>query len=270
MSPRRLLAPLVLAAVAACDGASDLPLQTRENAFRWTGRVPAGQSVFIRDLNGNVDVAPSPDDSVRVSARIVWRKGDPDRELQISGAIVPEGALLCALTRNGTCAVGELEGKKDLSTDTDARVHLTVAVPTGVRVDVVGLNGDMTVAAAAPVAVRSLNGDVMVATAVGPVRAETLNGNIDLRMSSLTGTDSVVAKTLNGNVYVYLTELTDAVVDLEAKIGRVGSDFPLTVAGEVRDKTLRSTVGAGSRVIHLRSVTGDAFIRRLDASGRAP
>jgi hypothetical protein len=53
-------------------------------------------------------------------------------------------------------------------------------------------------------------------------------------------------------------------------MGKVQSEFPLTVQGEQSEKKLRSTVGTGARAVHLKSITGDVALRKLDASGKAP
>lgn len=270
MHGRRFLPSLLVATLltAACDGEASGPLQVRENAFAYRGTVAAGSTVHVRDFAGTVEVKPSADDSVRVSARLEWRKGDPDKELAVSASIVGSDLLVCAIWGKGRCTVDDYDSSLKLGRDgNDAKLHFTVEVPAGVRVDATNISGDIIVAASAPVTAKTLNGSVRVVTAVGPVQGETLNGAVDIRMASLVGTDSVIAKTLNGAVYVYLPAVDDAVLDLGVANGRASSAFPLDAP--TSGKSIKRTIGAGTRVIHAYSMNGEVALRRLDAEGRS-
>lgn len=272
MSRRLALAVLVAStALSACDEGSSGPRQTRKNAFEWSGAVGAGKTLSVRSLRGDITVEPSNDSLVHVNADYAWRRGDPDKDLKISGATTADGALICAMVGDNTCTEKEFEANLKLGDGSpDIDVTMRIRVPSGVQVNVAGADGDVTVSASAPVRAFTMNGDVTVATAVGPVKGESLNGDIDLRMTSVTGADSIIGKTLNGDVYVYMTELSDAAVEMEVVMGKVQSEFPLTVQGEQSERKLRSTVGTGARAVHLKSITGDVALRKLDASGRAP
>ena len=266
---RRLsfLPSLLVAALltAGCDGETG-PLQVRENAFRWSDQVAAGATVAVRSMNGDIEVAVGTDDSVRVSARIEWRKGDPDKTLRMYANRQGNDALICAVWGTGNCTLESYDTKYD-GKGTDARVFFTVTVPAGVKVDLQGINGDVTVSASAPVKAHTMNGDVRVVTAVGPVDGVTLNGSVDIRMSSLVGSDSVIAKTLNGSVYVYLPDPVDAAIDLGVTNGSVSTEFPVTMTGEPSKRSIRAVLGVGSRTVHARSMNGAVALRRLATDG---
>ena len=270
-STRQSFASVLLAAAltAGCDQDAG-PLQTRENAFSWSDHVPAGATVHVRDLNGDIEVVVGTGDTARVTARLEWRKGDPDKSLRMSGSRQGDDALICAVWGQGDCSEANYsskwEGKKR---STDARVFFKVTVPPGVKLDLIGVNGSIVASASAPVSARTMNGDVTIATAVGPVRGETLNGSVDLRMSSIIGTDSVVAKTLNGSVFVYLPDNIDATVDLGVTNGSVSTEFPVMITGAPSKRRLHGVLGAGTHQVHLRSLNGEAALRRLDAKGES-
>jgi hypothetical protein len=249
----------------ACDDESG-PLQVRENAFAWSDRVPAGATVTVRSMNGDTEVSVGTDDTVRVTARVEWRRGDPDKTLRMSGSRQGDDALICAVWGEGSCGRDNYTAKFD-GKATDAKVFFTVTVPAGVKLDLQGVNGDVTASASAPVRAHTVNGNVRVATAVGPVDGATLNGSVDLRMSSLVGTDSVIAKTLNGSVFVYLPDPVDAAIDLGVTNGSVETEFPLTITGEPSKRSIRAVLGAGTRTVHARSMNGRVALRRLAADG---
>src|ERR687895_745052 len=67
---------------AALVGAM-LPMSTAaqadENRWSWSGTVGAGRWLRVASINGPIDVQPSPDGRVHVSAEKRWTRGDPRR-----------------------------------------------------------------------------------------------------------------------------------------------------------------------------------------------
>lgn len=269
---RRPFVPNLLAAallLVGCDEEASGPLQVRENAFVWSGTVAPGATVSVRDFRGDIDVRPSADDTVRVTARLEWRKGDPDKALHFSGALVGGDAVICAIWGDGRCTREDYTANIKLGNDNDARVYFSVEVPAGVKLELSNISGNLSAVATAPVYAKTMNGDVRVATSVGPVRGETLNGSVDIRMSSLVGTDSVIAKTLNGEAFIYLPAVDDAVLDLSVGNGSVSSDFASGIATSPSGRKIQGTIGAGSRVILAHALNGEVALRKLDAEGRS-
>jgi hypothetical protein len=255
--------------VSACDGEPGGPLQVRDNAFVWKDVVAPGLTVKVRDFAGDIEVKPSADDTVRVTARLTWTRGNPDERLSFSGSATPGvGALICAIWGDGRCTAEDYQANMKFGRD-DAKVYFTVEVPNGVKLDLTTISGDIAVSSSAQVHAMTMNGDVRVATAVGPVKGETLNGSVDIRMASLAGTDSVIGKTLNGEVYIYLASLDDAVLDLGVANGSVSNAFSMTGLSS-EGKHVRGTIGAGSRVVHGYAMNGSVALRRLSPDGTAP
>lgn len=271
--PRRPLLPLLLAIafVSACDGQDSGPVQVRENAFVWGSPAAAGDRIVLRDFAGDIVVTPSADDTVRVTAKLEWRRGDPDKDMHFQGSRSGTDMLICAIWGDGKCTVDDYTANFKGRSGAGVKAHFTVQAPAGVKVFVSNMSGDVTVQASAPVEATTMDGDVLVVTAVGPVKGETMNGSVDVRMSSLAaGADSVVAKTINGDAFIYLPALDDARVDLGVMNGSVASAFASSGAPSERTKKLQFTAGAGTRPIVAYSLNGDVALRQLDAAGRAP
>jgi Ni/Co efflux regulator RcnB len=51
--------------------------QTQRDAFTLSERVPAGQWIRVRNMNGDVRVRASNSDKVEVVGTKTWRRGDP-------------------------------------------------------------------------------------------------------------------------------------------------------------------------------------------------
>jgi hypothetical protein len=273
MSPRPIVLATAVALLAACDHERG-PLQTRDGAFAYTVRADTGQTLHVRTMRGNITVAPSADDSVRVTASLTWRGDrDPTRGIDLSGRIEGTDILVCAVWGSGRCTPEHYDSEMKLNDRargvSNAAVHFTVQVPAGVKLSLVGVDGSITSASTAPVEARTVNGNVTVVTARGPVQAETMNGDVDARMSSLQGTDTVVVKTLNGDAWAFLPEGVAATVDLGVTAGAIDSDFP-ALAGLLQGRRdLHAMLGGGGTPVRVRTLNGTAGLRRLDAQGRS-
>src|ERR1019366_8144905 len=224
---------LALAALSsgACFNVSSGAEQVDPAAFSWNAPVSAPATVFVRNMNGTVEVQPATGGNVSVTAAVRWRRGDPKRDLKFETVQGPDGPTICALWGGGTCSAsgyhssGSGLSSKLFGRSTDANVTFTVFVPAGVKVDAFTVNGSIGVAATAPVKARSVNGTIKVATSVGPVDAETVNGSVDVRMTTLGGDGPVRARSVNGSASAYLPEKFDGAVELSTVLGGLTCDF---------------------------------------------
>jgi len=261
---------LVAGTMAAGACKSRGPEHVDPAAFAWNAPLGAPATVYIRNTNGGVEVRPSTDGNVRVTAEVRWRRGDPKREIKFQAVNGANSVTICALWEGGTCEPAKYHsGSSGLGlfgNRTDASVKFTVLVPTGVRVDAFTVNGSVGVAATAPVVAQTVNGTIKVATSVGPVDAETVNGNVDVRMTTLGAEGPVRAHTVTGTASAYLPAKFDGVVDISSTIGNVSSEFD-GVSGTGEAKHLSGIVGAGGRRVDVGTVTGSASLRRLNADG---
>ncbi len=237
--------------------------------FTWSGPLAAPGTVRVRNLNGEIVVRPSPDSAVHVTASATWHKGNPKRDMNFQVVTSGSDVTICAIWGHGTCSATTYHSSssgfsKLFGRSTDANVTLTVLVPARVLVDATTMNGDVNVAASAPVRARTVNGDVKVGTAVGPVDAVTVNGSVDVRMTTLIGTDPVRAESVTGDVNVWLPETLDANVSLATVTGDVSADYGVAASS---GKKLSATIGAGGRTVTVKSVTGSARLGRLAADG---
>jgi hypothetical protein len=266
---------LAIATLSAATCNHNGPEQYDAEIFAWRGEVKAPALVNVRSVNGAIDVKPSTDDSLRVTAAARWHRGNPKTDLKFD--VVTEGSnvTVCVLWSRDPCADAQHSTRTSFwdhmrrSRSTDANVTLTVYLPARVKLDARTLNGDVNVASTAPVKAKTINGAIRVATAVGPVEAETMNGSIDVRMTTLGEDGPVRAVTVNGSASAYLPETLDAMVSLSAINGRIGTDYAIAMAAGVSTATKRlaGAVGAGGREVKVSTVNGSAWLHRLHADG---
>ena len=267
-----LLALAALSSSACIDVASGAE-KVDPAAFTWNAPVSAPSTVFVRNTNGTVEVQPATDGNVQRDRRGALAARRPQARRQVRDRERARTAR-----RSARCGTAGRAARPRIiraaaacragcsGTRTDASVTFTVLVPTGVKVDVTTINGSIGVAATAPVRAHSVNGTIKVATSVGPVDAETVNGNVDVRMTTLGADGPVRAKSVNGSASAYLPEKFDGAVEMTTVLGSITSDF---AGGALTDgnKKFVATLGTGGRSVNVETVTGSAALHKLKADG---
>jgi hypothetical protein len=251
------------------------PRREDPNAFSWNGDLAAPGTVLIRNTNGSVTVDPSPDNSVHVKAATSWTRGDPKKDIDFRVVSAASTVTVCAVWGKGGCSAADYSSgtqKKGISvswnTKSDASVAFTVQVPAGVHVDVLTVEGAVNVRAAAPVKARSIDGNVKVGTAVGPVDAETINGDVDIRMTTLGEAGAVRAVSKNGSVAAWVPDIADGNIIASTLNGELGTDFGGPTGdtmGHMRE--FKSTVGPASRAYEIQTLNGSAWLRLINPDG---
>lgn len=253
------LMALVFTAAAAA------PL-TGQQDFQWRGRLAAGQTVEIRGVNGNVSAVAARGNEVVVQAERRARRDDP-MSVRIEVVEHGGGVTICAVyptprnaRRENECAPG---GGQNNVRNNDVRVHFTVQVPAGVKFEGVTVNGDVDAQGlGADVRATTVNGNVDVSTS-GFAEANTVNGDIALRLGSSTFTEDVEFETVNGSITIEMPEGLNADFRASTVNGSIDSDFPITVTGKVSRRSLRGSIGSGGPELRLSTVNGSIRLRRI-------
>jgi len=267
---RSLYIALSLALVAGTAFTLPAAAQDRQtaDAFHWTGRIPQGRWIRIRNLNGPITVGAASGDNVEVTATKRWRRGDPADvhfETVKSG---PDDAdiEICALWgADSHCNERGSHGNgHNRMRNNDVRVDFQVLVPRGVKVDVGAVNGEVRVdGATAEVNASSVNGEVQVNTSGGPVNAETVNGAVHAMVGRFDSDQDMNFTTVNGSVVVEFTGDVGADVEMATVNGSLHTDYEMTVSGRLDPKHLRAHIGKpGGPRIHLTTVNGSVELRR--------
>lgn len=238
--------------------------QRQGSDFRWHEPLPAGRTIEVRGINGNVSAEPATSGEVEVVAVKRARRSDPD-EVRIEVVRHAEGVLICAVYPNSggapnTCEVGS---SRSHVRDNDTTVNFTVRVPAGVNFNGRTVNGEVRARdLGADVDVKSVNGDVSVSTA-GVARAQTVNGSITAFMGRADWPSELEFKTVNGSIELSLPASLSARVEAKTLNGEITSDFPMTVSGTFSRRRLSGTIGSGGdRQLTLETVNGSVQIRR--------
>jgi hypothetical protein len=244
-----------------------LAAQGSERAFSFNERVPNGEWVRVRNVNGEIRVTASTSDRVEITATKRWRRGDP-KDVRIESRKTGNGGILvCAFwTENATCSENGYSSHnegRDRNRNNDVSVDFEVRIPKGVKVGVNTVNGQVSVEGAGDeVNANTVNGSVTATSTGGPVTANTVNGSVHARMARLTGDEDLTFSSVNGTVVAEFGTDIDANIELSTVNGRFQTDWPVTITGRVDPRHLRATLGKGGRRIRLSTVNGNVELRK--------
>jgi len=226
-----------------------LRAETRQSkdAFSWKGKAPA---LFIRNLNGSIQVEGSAGAEIEVAASVSWKDSNPD-DIRFEAKPGSKGITICALWPSGQAICGE-NGVYTMNhtKNSDLSVSFKVKLPKGTRLDSETVNGDLDVkGTTAPVKAESVNGSVSVDTANSAVEAQTVNGAIRVTISAPAPGD-LKFQTVNGAIDVKLPSGFDVEVAAETVNGRVN------IAGQRYKRSAHVTLGKGGRKLSAETVNG--------------
>ena len=264
------LAVVAPAAVRAQDD-HDRDGRTERNVFRWSGEIPAGRWLYLRNLNGPVRVERGSGREVEVTADRTTRRGNPQAvRFEARRADDGQGMVVCAVWYDGSC--GEDGYRSGRNSDWNRRDEVSVAfvvrVPQGVRLDVSTVNGGLEIrGASSEVVARTTNGPVRAESSGGPVSARTTNGPIHARMTRVGDARDLDFATTNGSVVVEMPDDLGAEVTMSTTNGSVSTEFPATVQGRINPRRMTIRLGDGSRRVRLQTTNGNVELRRT-AGGR--
>jgi DUF4097 and DUF4098 domain-containing protein YvlB len=238
-----------------------------QNAWNWNKVVPAGRTLEIKGVNGEITATGASGSEVQVTARKTSKKSDL-ASVQLRVVEHAEGVTICAVYPSpagkpaNECGVGK-DGRMNTSNN-DVQVDFEVRVPRGVKLVARTVNGAVRATGlTADAETYTVNGGVRVET-TGLARAATVNGSIDAKMGRSNWSGELTFSTVNGNVEVTMPGSVDAEVEASMVNGSFESDWPLTVKGKWGPKRVNGTIGRGGRQLELSTVNGNIELRQAN------
>ncbi len=235
--------------------------------FQWKGQLAKGKTIEIRGVSGDVRAIATTGPDVEVTAVKRAKHSDPG-EVEIKVIEHPDGVTICSIyppsrrsrrSRENWCGPGESHNNTD---DNDVRVEYTVQVPAGVRFTGATVNGDVMVESLkSDVRAETVNGSVEVST-TGYAEAETVNGSIRAAMMSAALPERLDFRTVNGGITLELPDDFSADIEATTVNGDVSTDFPLTVQGRFGPRRVTGKIGRGGPRLTLETVNGSIRLRK--------
>ena len=237
---------------------------TGVDTFHWSGRVPAGQRLEVRGVNGSIHAEPASGDEVEVIAFKNGREYDP-AEIDVRVVQHDGGVTICAVYPSSDGLSDECDLGKS-SPNNDVSVDFTVRVPKAVRFVARTVNGLVEAKSLeADTEAHTVNGNVRLSTA-GAAQGETVNGSITASMGRITS--AARFSTVNGAITLEMPSRTGARVHANTVNGGINTDFGLSVHGQFLSKRADGAIGHGGPELRIATVNGSINLRRSRHSDR--
>jgi len=230
----------------------------QDTRWNWHGRIAAGHTIEIHNINGDISAEAATGNEVEVSAvKHAGRRGDPD-EVLIRVAERDGNAVVCVIYPNSNTDENCEEHRGN-----DTEVDFTVRVPRGVALSANAVNGDVEATGlTADVEATSVNGAVRMETDGGDATASSVNGSVTAIVRSL-GQRTLKFSSVNGSVNLSLPAGINADIDAQTVNGSIDTDFPVSVRGRMSPRHIAGTIGTGGRRLDLETVNGSIRLRKL-------
>ena len=142
-------------------------------------------------------------------------------------------------------------------------VSYTVFVPRRFDLDLEAHNGGIGVSGVTgKLELGTTNGSVMLDEVGGDVHARTQNGSLQVKLAgSRWDGGGLDAQTQNGSVRLMIPDNYSAQLETGTVNGRVSTDFPITVRGNISHH-LSFPIGGGGPTIRATTTNGSVVIAR--------
>ena len=228
--------------------------------FSYDGALRPGQTLTIRDINGNVRVRTG--DRLAIRATKHAERGDPNA-VAIHVENRSDGIVVCVRyppdANRGCDARGEWHDHSN--NDNDTAVDFDVTVPHGIALDARTVNGAVDAVNDGPADASTVNGSVSL-EARDVRTAHTVNGSVSVRVLDRTR-GAISAHTVNGSIDIALPEGTGVELDARTLTGDISA------AGASVDRSRygpgarsKATLGDGARRLSLHTVNGSITVKR--------
>lgn len=281
--------------VVALTAAQTAGAQVDAPTFDWNGTLPAGATLHIDDVDGNIRVKGTSAGEVRVHG---------ERTHIVSNGLIFEvvkngdDVTICARHRSGRCdAEGSHGGGLHISVGVSPSADFTVELPAGVKlatktgdgsidvdnagadvsamsgdgsIRVTGVTGDLKAKsgdgditvenAQRAVSAHTGDGSIAITAGTGPIDASSGDGSIQLHLAHDASPGDVQLHTGDGSITVFLASQFGGQLDASTSDGHIESEMPLAFNGRMNAQHVRGTLGSGGDA-RLTLHTGDGDIR---------
>ena len=234
------------------------------DTFYWSGRIPAGQIIEVKGVNGGIHAESTPGGVVEIIAQKAGVASDPS-EVGVEVVEHDGGVTVCAVYPTGAESPCQPGQSSSLFSGSDVQVEFIVRVPSGVRFVGRTVNGLVEAASLeADAEAHTVNGNIRLRT-TGSAQAETINGSINAAVGRVAAPTTL--STVNGGITVEMAPETHAEVRARTVTGGITSNFPLVVHGRLANKHAHTRIGGGGPEVRIVTVNGSINLHHSACRG---
>ena len=225
LRPRRAAAlclPLLAVVAIATTGCDIITadLKAKESAeWRRTYRLQPGGRVEVSNVNGRIDVTPSPDNSVEILAVKTAKAATSEA----AKAALDRIEILEDTNTTGVKVETKIPRSNGFFHMGNAEVQYTVRVPASAEVRFTTVNGGIELSGLrGRINAATTNGGIRARDVMGPIEASTTNGGVEVDLARVAA-DGAKLECTNGGIRLRLP--SDARATISASITNGGIDL---------------------------------------------
>jgi hypothetical protein len=220
------------------------------------------REMTLPPLGGVLTVNAKPNGGIKIV-------GSNRRDVQVRAKVTAQAATndqAQALVRDVTVQTGgsiQAEGPA-MGEDRNWSVSYEISVPSDQPLSLASTNGGISISnIRAQADFRTQNGGISLTNVAGTFKGRTQNGGVQV---SLQGQhwdgEGLDVQTQNGGITVTVPEGFSAHVETSTVNGRISTDFPVTVSGEMDRRHLTADINGGGATLKLTTTNGGVSIRK--------
>ena len=243
----------VLASLACSTPGLSAASRETEKVTRTVPLNPGG-TLHLKSFSGHVHIAVGDGNQVVVEATRYASRSRLDRiklDVHADGSTV----YVDANHHDSSWSARDNVVETDFEIKVPSHTNLTVQVFSA-PVTIEGVEGRYDVA--------GFSSALNVVDAVGPIKAHTFSGPIEIRARVWQDDQHLDVDTFSGNVTLHVPEAAAGVIQFNSFSGHFNSDIPITLKGGSR-RTITAELGANPRTggnLHFKTFSGSVRIDR--------
>lgn len=215
---------------------------------------------------GRLSVDASPNGGVSVKG---WLRGEVLVRSRIDTS-ADTAATATALARQVSIdgSAGQVQARGPESTnDASWNVSYEIFVPQATDLVLKTHNGGITISdVRGQIQFNAQNGGVHLRRVAGDVSGATVNGGIQVELTgAIWDGRQLEVSTTNGGVTLKTPAAYSAHIQAETHNGRIQSDFPMDVQGNLKPRQLDFNLGTGGALIHVHTENGSVRLERAES-----
>lgn len=221
--------------------------------------VNSGARISLENINGEISISGGSGDTVHVVAKKKAGKQEYLDELKV--VIDADEDYIRIETRHPKSEGGWFKWGNDSS----GSVSYELTVPKGVDLDAIEtVNGDVIIeSVSGKVKAGTVNGSLKISGLAADVDLETVNGSVKAEFDTLGEGQRVNAEAVNGRISITLPANASARIDAETVNGSIDADdFGLEPEKGFVGRDLSGEIGGGAARISLDTVNGSIRISK--------
>lgn len=221
-----------------------------------TAKLAPGGTLRIKNFSGRVTITADDRSDVAIDA---VRRGTRDQLEHARLDIRDEGATLLIDANRHDSSWSWWVRNSVVETDLDIKVPRKTNLDVNVfssPVTVQGVEGSHNL--------HSFSSRLRLDDIVGPVRAHTFSGSVEIRQRAWQPRQSIDVDTFSGSIELHVPDSARASVTFHSFSGRLNSEMPLTFSGSSR-RSITGRLGpeaADAGEVRLKTFSGSARIER--------